>query len=64
MKGVKTNIKTYYVRFCVDTLHTEAEVKAYSRTDAETLLKKQYDNCKVSILKIEETKDGDENAVK
>jgi|GEM_PF-2500571 len=55
MDNLKTKIITYYVRFSVDTLHTEAVVRAYSKTDAETLLKKQYDNCKVLVLEIEET---------
>lgn len=55
MNNLKTKIKTYYVKFSVDTLHTEDVIRAYSKTDAETLLKKQYDNCKVSVLEIEET---------
>lgn len=51
---MKESIRTYCVKFAVDTLHTEAVVKAYSKADAETLLKKQYTNCKVSISEITE----------
>ena len=46
------DIRTYYVKFAVDTIHTEAIVKAYSESDAKTLLNKQYTNCKISISKI------------
>ena len=54
MDDLKTKIKEYYVKFSVDTLHTEDNVKAYSKTDAETLLKKQYSNSKVCISDIKE----------
>lgn len=56
---MKEPIKTYYVKFAVDTLHTEAVIRAYSKTDAETLLKKQYTNCKVSISENSEVSEGD-----
>lgn len=49
---MKEDIRTYYVKFAVDTVHTEAVVKAYSESDAETLLKKQYTNCKIFITEI------------
>lgn len=49
---MKEAVRTYYVRFAVDTIHTEAIVKAYSESDVETLLKKQYTNCKISISEI------------
>lgn len=51
---MKEAIRTYYVRFTVDTLHTEATIKAYSKPDAETLLEKLYANCKITILEINE----------
>lgn len=51
---MKEAIKTYYVKFSVDTLHTEAVIKAYSKPDAETLLNKQYTNCKICITEINE----------
>lgn len=55
-EDLKTRIKTYYIKFSVDTLHTEDIVKAYSKTDAETLLNKQYSNSKVCISNIRELK--------
>ena len=54
-------IRTYYVRFAVDTLHTEAIIKAYSESDVETLLKKQYTNCKISISEISKVLSEDTN---
>lgn len=50
---MKEAIRTYYVKFAVDTIHTETIVKAYSETDAKTLLEKQYNNCKISISNIQ-----------
>lgn len=61
---MKENIRTYYVKFTVDTLHTEAIVKAYSESDAETLLKKQYTNCKISVSEIKKDLRGDVNGGK
>ena len=58
---MKEAIRTYYVKFAVDTTHTEAVVKAYSESDAETLLKKQYTNCKISISEINKVPEGDVN---
>lgn len=55
---MKEAIRTYYVRFSVDTLHTEAIIKAYSESDVETLLKKQYTNCKISISEISKALGG------
>lgn len=49
---MKEDIRAYYMKFAVDTIHTEAVVKAYSESDAESLLKKQYANCKISISEI------------
>ena len=46
---MKEKIRTYYVKFAVDTIHTEAEIKAYSKTEAKSLLEKQYANCKIKI---------------
>ena len=50
---MKEAIRTYYVKFAVDTIHTETIVKAYSKSDVETLLKKQYSNCKILISDIQ-----------
>ena len=61
---MKEAIRTYYVKFAVDTIHTEATVKAYSKSDVETLLKKQYANCKISISEINKAKGGDDNGDK
>lgn len=54
---MKEAIRSYYVKFSVDTLHTESEIKAYSEADAETLLKKQYSDSKVVIIEIERMSD-------
>lgn len=59
---MKEPIRTYHVKFAVDTLHTETIVKAYSKPDAEVLLNKQYANCKVSVSEINEVMEGDSNA--
>lgn len=32
---MKEAIRTYYVKFAVDTIHTETLVKAYSEADAK-----------------------------
>ena len=56
---MKETIRTYYVKFSVDTIHTETVVKAYSEADAETLLKKQYTNCKISVSEINRVLGGD-----
>ena len=58
---MKEDIRTYYVKFAVDTIHTEAIVKAYSETDAETLLQKQYTNCKITISEIRRILGGNAN---
>lgn len=55
---MKEAIRTYYVKFAVDTLHTEAIVKAYSESDVKTLLEKQYTNCKISISEISKVLGG------
>lgn len=51
---MKEPIRTYQVKFSVDTLHSETVIKAYSKPDAEKLLEKQYTNCKVSVSEINE----------
>lgn len=61
---MKEAIRTYYVKFAVDTIHTEDFVYAYSESDAETLLKKQYSNCKISISDITKILGGNINADK
>ena len=61
---MKEAIRIYYVKFAVDTIHTEAFVYAYSESDAETLLKKQYSNCKISISAINKVLGGIINADK
>ena len=61
---MKETIRTYYVKFAVDTIHTEAVVKAYSRSDAETLLEKQYTNCKISISEMNKVQGGNVNGDK
>lgn len=59
---MKEQIRKYYVKFAVDTIHTEAMIKAYSKTEAKTLLEKQYANCKISISNINQIVGGDANA--
>lgn len=59
---MKEEIRTYYVKFTVDTLHTEAIIKAYSKTDTESLLTKQYGGYKVSVLDISDEKKIADNA--
>ena len=54
---MKEKIRTYYVKFMVDTIHTEAEIKAYSKTEVESLLKKQYVNCKITVDKDNDIED-------
>lgn len=58
---MKEAIRTYYVKFAVDTVHTEATIKAYSKADIKTLLEKQYTNCKISITAINRVLGGDVN---
>lgn len=61
---MKEAIRTYYVKFAVDTVHTEAIVKAYSKADVKTLLEKQYTNCKISVSEINEVLGGAVNGDK
>ncbi len=61
---MKEAIRTYYVKFAVDTIHTETFVYAYSKSDAKTLLEKQYNNCKISISDINKVVGGNINADK
>lgn len=61
---MKEAIRAYYVKFAVDTVHTEGFVYAYSESDAKTLLKKQYSNCKISVSEITKVLGGNNNADK
>lgn len=56
---MKEPIRTYYVKFAVDTLHTEAVIKAYSESDAKKLLEKQYSDCKVTVSDIDRISEED-----
>lgn len=56
---MKESIRTYYVKYAVDTLHTEAVIKAYSESDAENLLKKQYSDCTVTVTDISRITEDD-----
>lgn len=56
---MKEPIRTYYVKFAVDTLHTEAVIKAYSESDAKKLLEKQYSDCKVTFSDIDRISEED-----
>lgn len=49
MVKLKEEIRTYHVKFAVDTIHTETEIKAYSRRGAKILLEKQDTDCKVTV---------------
>ena len=58
MEKPKIPIKIYRVQFAVDTVHTEEEIRAYSKTEVKTLLKKRYSNCSISQVEIEEILGG------
>ena len=48
---MKEDIREYYMKFAVDTIHTEAIVKAYSESDAESLLKNSTPTASFQFLK-------------
>lgn len=50
MNGQREPLRTYLILFSVDTLTTEEQVRAYSRTDAVSLLKKRYPGHNIKVI--------------
>ena len=50
MNGQREPLRTYLVLFSVDTLTTEEQVRAYSQTDAVSLLKKRYPGHNIKVI--------------
>lgn len=50
MSGQREPLRTYLVLFSVDTLTTEEQVRAYSQTDAVSLLKKRYPGHNIKVI--------------
>ena len=50
MNGPREPLRTYLILFSVDTLTTEEQVRAYSRTDAVSLLKKRYPGHDIKVI--------------
>lgn len=50
MNGQREPLRTYLIFFSVDTLTTEEQVRAYSRTDAVSLLKKRYPGHDIKVI--------------
>lgn len=43
-------LRTYRIRFRADNVTTEEVIRAYNAPDAETLLKKKYGHCTITVI--------------